>query len=42
MIKFLTEPLLFDTEKDNYCYDNSTRIVIPVNKSEKTFCRKLR
>ncbi|MDR9793743.1 MAG: hypothetical protein C6W54_03380 [Bacillaceae bacterium] len=37
MIKFLTEPLLFDTEKGNYCYDNSTRIVIPVNKSEKNF-----
>lgn len=38
MIQFLSKPLLFTTSNDNaYCYDNSTRIIFPVNEREQQF-----
>ncbi|MBU5352726.1 radical SAM protein [Paenibacillus silvae] len=37
MITFLSKPLLFKSENAQYCFDNSTRIVIPVHQEEKEF-----
>ncbi|UPK43612.1 radical SAM protein [Paenibacillus pabuli] len=41
MITFLSKPLLFKTESAHYCFDNSTRIVIPLQQKEKDFLQRI-
>ncbi|MGC5774522.1 SPASM domain-containing protein [Paenibacillus pabuli] len=41
MITFLSKPLLFKTESAHYCFDNSTRIVIPLQQKEQDFLQRI-